>query len=138
MSFIKNDLNLCFCIWEYEDITHEEISSKLNLSPRKVYVKGEKITPSTRIAQNNGWVYGPPYFNENDFETQMREILDVLEPNIPVLKEFSKKYRCEFSCAIFLNNKKESTPWIHLDKRFNNFIREVDAEFDFDIYYSEE
>jgi hypothetical protein len=65
----------------------------------------------------------------------MRRILDVLEPKIFVLKEYAKKYTCEFSCALFLNNREESVPWIFLDKRYNAFIREVDAEFDFNIYY---
>ncbi|WP_447951111.1 DUF4279 domain-containing protein [Chryseobacterium koreense] len=136
MEVIDNDLNVNFCIWEYEDITHEEITKELSLIPHKVYIKGEKVHPKVeRLAKQNGWIYGAPYFNKDDFETQMNKILDALEPKIPILREYAKRYYCEFSCAIFLNNRDESTPWIHFDKRYNAFIREVDAEFDFDIYY---
>jgi hypothetical protein len=133
---IENDLNLRFCIWDYEDITHDKITVELGLQPFKIYIKGEKVNPKVkRLAKQNGWIYGTPYFNKDSFQEQMNKILDALEPKIPILKEYSKKYYCEFSCAIFLNNREESTPWIHFDKRYNAFIREVDAEFDFDIYY---
>lgn len=133
---IENDVNLSFCIWEYEDITHEEITKALGLIPYIVHVKGKRTRSKIpRLAKQNGWIYGTPYFNKDDFQTQMNKILDALEPKIPILKEYSKKYHCEFSCALFLNNREESVPWIHFDKRYNAFIREVDAEFDFDIYY---
>lgn len=136
MKVLSNDLNLSFCIWDYEDITSEAISKKLDIQPYKIYIKGQRINPKfERLAKRNGWVYGTPYENKEDFKTQLDKILDILEPKIPILKEYAKKYNCEFSCAIFLNNREESTPWIHFSKRYNAFIREVDAEFDFDIYY---
>ncbi len=65
-------------------------------------------------------------------------MLDFLEPKIDVLAPLSKKYECEFSLAIFIMNRNESTPWIHLDKRYNEFIKKfikkVDVEFDIDLY----
>lgn len=132
----KNELILRFTIWDYEDIKHTEISEVLDLVPHKIYVKGERINEkSPRISKRNGWIYGKPYGNNDDFEEQLNIILNVLEPKIPILKDYAKKYTCEFSCAMFLNNREQSVPWIHLDKRFNAFIREVDAEFDFDICY---
>ncbi|RXM40328.1 hypothetical protein BOQ62_06370 [Chryseobacterium sp. CH21] len=132
---VKNDLNLRFNIWDYEDINDSEITESLNLIPYKIYSKGKQINPnSSKLSKRNGWIYGPSYGNEESFEEQMNKILDILEPKIPILKEYAKKYYCEFSCALFLNNREESAPWIHFDKRYNAFIREVDAEFDFDIY----
>lgn len=129
-------MNLRFCIWEYEDITHDKITKTLGLHPFKIYVKGEKMNPKfERLAKQNGWIYGTPYENEDSFEEQMRKLLDTLEPKTTILREYAKKYTCEFSCALFLNNREESVPWIHFGKRYNAFIREVDAEFDFDIYY---
>ena len=132
---IKNDLSLRFNIWDYEDINDSEITESLNLIPYKVYIKGNQINQnSPRKSRRNGWIYGPSYGNGDGFEEQMNKILDVLEPKIPILREYAKKYYCEFSCALFLNNREESAPWIHFNKRYNAFIREVDAEFDFDIY----
>ncbi|UIR55057.1 DUF4279 domain-containing protein [Sphingobacterium sp. SRCM116780] len=132
---MKHDLSLRFCIWQYEDVTHEEITSTLGLLPYKVYVKGEHVYPQyERLAKDSGWIYGTPYNNPDDFVTQMDKILDALEPKIPILREYAEKYHCEFSCAIFINNKEESAPRIYLDKRYNAFIREVNAIFDVEIY----
>jgi len=136
MDNLKNDLNLRFCIWEYDDISHEDITNTLKLTPLKTYIKGKKINPRfERIAKQNGWVYGTPYYNEMDFMTQLDEILDVLEPRISILRTYAQKYKCEFSCAVFLNNREESTPWIHFGKRYNAFIKEIDVEFDIEIFY---
>ncbi len=133
---IKNDLSLRFSIWDFEDTTCDEITESLNLKPFKTYRKGIRVNEkSHKLSERNGWIYGTPYHNENDFNQQMKMILDALEPKLNILKGYSKKYYCEFSCALFLNNREESVPWIHLDKRYMSFIREVDVEFDFDIYY---
>lgn len=132
---IKNDLSLRFCIWDFDDKSETEISEALDLIPYKTYIKGKRINlNSPKISKRNGWIYGEPYGNGDDFEKQLNKLLDILEPKIYILKEYSRIYTCEFSCALFLNNKEEDIPWIHFDKRYNAFIREVDAEFDFDIY----
>lgn len=136
---MENDINLSFCISSYDDITHEDITKALDLIPYKTYVRGMKIHPNNEKLSNfNKWVYGTPYQNPDSFQEQMDKILDVLEPRIPILKEYAEKYECEFSLALFLFSREESTPWVHFDKRYNAFIREVDAEFDIDIYYPPE
>lgn len=133
---IKNEVNLSICIWEFEDVKHDQISKSLQLEPYKIYTKGKRINPKLpKIAKYNGWIYRAASANKGSFEEQMNDILDVLEPKIEILKSYSKKYLCEFSCAIFLHNNEESTPWIHLDKRYHEFAKKVDIEFDFDIYY---
>jgi hypothetical protein len=132
---VGNDVNLSFCIWDYEDITHEDITKTLGLNPYRIYVKGKPKDPKfNRISKRNGWIYGAPYHNGDSFEEQVNKILDALEPKIPILQEYAKKYYCEFSCAVFLMNNEESTPWVHLTKRYNAFIREVDARFDLNFY----
>lgn len=52
---MKHDLNLRFCIWQYEDITHQEITNELGLTPSWTFVKGEVVNSKvTRLAKNNG------------------------------------------------------------------------------------
>lgn len=134
---MENYLKLRFCIWDFNDISHENISQKLNLIPTKIYIKNELIYPDVdRKSKENGWIYeiSTTTDNCNNFEEQLNLLLDVLEPRIIQIKEFSNMYYCEFSCAIFLFSEEESTPWIHFDKRYNEFIKNTDVEFDFDIY----
>ncbi|MCC2597913.1 DUF4279 domain-containing protein [Sphingobacterium sp. FBM7-1] len=136
MTRFNKEISISFTIRGYEDISHDDISDSLGLVPYKVYVKGEPMSPrSPREAKNNGWVYRVNYGKLRSFEGQLNGILDVLEPRIAKLKRYAQKYECEFSCAIFFSDEKPADTSIQLNERYNNFIKEVDAEFDFDIYY---
>lgn len=134
---MENYLKLSFCIWDFNDISHDDISRELNLVPSITYIKNEHIRPEVeRIAKDNGWIYEISSTEENcnDFNAQLNLLLDILEPRIAQIKKYSSNYYCEFSCAIFLFSKEESTPWVHFDKRYNEFVKNTNVEFDFDIY----
>jgi hypothetical protein len=126
----KNKVYFEFTIRGYEDIT-----CMLGITPSKVYIKGEPMNPRIVIkAEQNGWRIKNPLDEYTSFEEQLEAMLDLLEPKIDILKPLSEKYECEFSLAIFIFNRNESTPWVHLTKRYNDFIRKVEVEFDLDLY----
>jgi Domain of unknown function (DUF4279) len=69
------------------------------------------------------------------FEDQMNSLLDIFEPRVEILKPLCSKYDCEFSCGLFVyRDNGESTPSVHLNGRYNNFIKELNVEFDVDLY----
>ncbi|CVK16209.1 protein of unknown function (DUF4279) [Apibacter mensalis] len=132
-----NELYFEFIIRGYNDITHEDITRMLNIKPSKIYIKGKPMNPKMKIlAKENGWRLNNPLANKSLFEDQLNAMLDLLEPKIEILQMLSKKYGCEyeFSLAIFIYNRKESTPWVHLTPRYNEFIRQLEVEFDLDLY----
>ncbi|MCO6565440.1 MAG: DUF4279 domain-containing protein [Apibacter sp.] len=132
-----NELYFEFIIRGYNDITHEDITRMLNIKPSKIYIKGKPMNPKMKIlAKKNGWRIDNPLANKSLFEDQLNAMLDLLEPKIEILQMLSKKYGCEyeFSLAIFIYNRKESTPWVHLTPRYNEFIRQIEVEFDLDLY----
>lgn len=130
---MHNYVDLRFCIWGFEDINHEDITKELSLSPFKIYVKNQEINVVNKVKEN-GWIYKKINNEENDFTKQLNDLLDLLEEKKDILKKYSNSYLCEFSCAIFLLDNEESTPWIHFDKRYNEFVKDTKIEFDFDIY----
>ncbi|CVK16193.1 protein of unknown function (DUF4279) [Apibacter mensalis] len=132
-----NELYFEFFIWGYDDITHEDITKLLNINPTMIYIKGKPMNPKMKIlAKKNGWRIDNPLDNKSLFEDQLNAMLDLLEPKIEILQMLSKKYGCEyeFSLALFIYNRKESTPWVHLTPRYNEFIRQIEVEFDLDLY----
>lgn len=71
------------------------------------------------------------------FEAQMNALLDVIEARIDLFRPLCQKYYCEFACGVFIQfDNGESTPWIHLDARYNRLIKELNIEFDVDLYCS--
>jgi hypothetical protein len=133
---MRNEVILDFCIWGFEDITADHISKALDINPSRVYARGEKINPNaSAIAKKNGWRMGSNLGKYASFKDQMDAILDIIESKIDLFRPFCQKYYCEFSCAIFLRyDNDESTPWVHLDARYNQLIKELNIEFDLDLY----
>jgi Domain of unknown function (DUF4279) len=134
----KNEIILRFCVYDFEDISHSDVTDIVGREPSRVKKIGDKknpLNPNSSLVKNNSWMMeadGTPY---SSFEDQMEFLLDILEPRIEMLKPFSKKYHCEFSCALYIYfDNGESTPWVHLDSRYNKIIRELNIEFDVDLY----
>lgn len=135
----KNEVIVDFVIADFNDITHEEITRKIGINPIKVYVKGEKRNPrnpkSTALLKNNRWVMGSSLDKYSSFEDQMNALLNIIEPKIELFRPFCAKYYCEFSCAVYIYfDNEESTPWVHLNARYNKLITELNIEFDVDLY----
>ena len=135
---MKNEVYLDFTIADFEDISHDEITQKLGITPKMIYVKGTKKYPESSVAtlvKRNRWIMGSPLDQHSSFENQMNAMLDVIESKIDLFRPFCEKYHCEFSCAIFVRyDNEESTPWVHLDSRYNRLIKELNIEFDVDLY----
>lgn len=132
-----NEVVLEFCIWDYDDISCDQITEMLGITPSRVYIKGQPMNRnfSARLAKKNGWRMGSTLEKYASFEEQLNNLLDILESKIQILKPICEKYYCEFSCAIFIRyNNDESTPWVHLNERYNKLIRELNIEFDIDLY----
>ncbi|HEY9044682.1 MAG TPA: DUF4279 domain-containing protein [Ohtaekwangia sp.] len=135
----KNEIIVRFCIWDFDDISHETITEHIGVSPIRIYVKGERMNEKLpQVAKRNGWLYESPLGKYACFEDQMNSILDILESKTEILNPLCERYYCEFSCALFIYNNEESTPWVHLNSRYNSLIKRLNIEFDFDIYCHQE
>jgi hypothetical protein len=132
----KNEVILRLGIWDFEDVSHDEITSLIGISPVMVHIKGERINPKFgQIAKKNGWIMGSGHDKYTTFDVQMNSLLDIIESKPELFKSFSHKYYCEFSCAFFVYvDNGESTPWIHLNSRYNALIKDINIEFDLDLY----
>lgn len=65
----------------------------------------------------------------------MNKLLDMIEERIDAFQLLSSKYYLEFACAIYTyKDNGESTPWVHLDKRYNTIAGILNIEFDIDLY----
>ena len=136
---MRNEVFLEFKICDFEEITPDEISNKLGVKPTKVYVKGQKRNPTNpdgkAVFKNNVWVVDSGLDKYASFEQHMNAMLDIIEPRTNLFKPFCSKYYCEFACAIFIRyDNNESTPWIHLNERYNKLVKKLDIEFDIDLY----
>jgi hypothetical protein len=136
---MRNEIIVRFCIWDFEDVTHDQLTQIIGVTPDKIYVKGEKRNPNnpsgTAIFKRNGWLKGSPLDKYSSFEDQLNSLLDLIEPKIQVLAAFSQSCAFEFSCAMYVyTGNGESTPSMHLNERYNKVVKLLDVEFDLDLY----
>lgn len=133
---MKNEIVLSFCIWDFNDISHDEITKVIGVKPSKIYVKGQKRNPDLPgLAKGNGWILESFFNKYAPFDDQMNYLLDILEPKILELKPICEKYYCEFSCGLFIYfDNGESIPSVHLNTRYNSIAHKLNLEFDLDIY----
>jgi hypothetical protein len=134
----KNEIYLSFGIFDFEDITHDEITNLLGIEPSHVRIKGYPKNPKNidgPLITNNLWRMSSGLDKYTDFDEQLNAILYTIESKIDLFKTLCEKYPCELSCAIYIHfDNGESTPWVHLDSRYNKLIKELNIEFDVDLY----
>ena len=134
----KNEVKLSFCVWGFSDIGHDEVSAILGVNPSKIFVEGERMNPKfTRLAKENGWFIDAPTDRYAPFNEKMDALLDIIESNKEGFESISRKYYCEFSCAIYIYNDEESTPSVHLGSRYTSVTKTLNIEFDVDLYCSQ-
>lgn len=133
---MNHEVILRFCLWDFDDISSEDITKTLGIKPEIIYKKGQQKNPnSISLAKNNGWIMGSSLDKYTSFEEQMNALLDIIEAKIDKFKPLCNKYYSEFSCAIFIRFENgDSYPSVHLDKRYNKIIKELNIEFDLDLY----
>lgn len=133
---MKHEIVLTLCFWGFEDITHEEISHELQVEPTKVQIKGKRKNPAfLPLAKENGWLLEISSNHFVLFEKQLNSLLDFVSTKKEKIKELSNKYTCEISCALYLRyGNEESIPSIHLGERYHSVFKDVNVQFDLDIF----
>lgn len=135
---MKNEIIVSFGIFDFNDVSHTDITNSLGIIPVKIYVKGEKKNiknPDSPFIKRNGWVMDSGLNKYSSFEDQLDLLLATIESKIDIFKPLCERYYCELSCALFIYfDNGESPPWIHLGSKYNKILKELNIEFDLDLY----
>lgn len=134
----SHEIYLSLRVARFDNISHEEITGLLSLQPTKIHKVGEPknpLRPDGPTKKYNNWIYEVQCEKSTPFEIQMAHLLDIIEAKLDVFKTLSNQYTIEIRCAVYLHaSSRESTPSIHLDSRYRNVLKEVNLEFDLDLY----
>lgn len=128
-----------FGLWEFTDVTPEEITILLGLHPLRVFRKGLPDEKNPRmICRENGWIFASPEPDMYDFfsfEKQLKALFQVLEEKKELLKPLCDKWSAEISCGIYLDVTHGTTkvPAIHIEKEYNALATYLNIEWDIDI-----
>lgn len=134
----KNKIVLTLMITKFEDLTHENISELTGFEPDFQLVKGQRKNPKNEnspLLQTNAWGLESGLNPHEDFDKHLDALLSKIEANYNAFKTLSSKYSCYIACGLFVYyGNGESTPWVHLDDRYNAIAKDLNLDFDVDLY----
>ncbi len=134
----SHEITLSLKVVRFDDISHEELTELLSLSPTKTHKKGAPKNPGKPegpTRKYNSWIYEVPCEKSTPFEIQLAHLLDIIESRIEAFKILSNQHILEIGCVLYLRyDSNESIPSIHLDSRYRDILKEVNFEFDLDLY----
>lgn len=137
---MPHKLFISFGIYDFEDISHDEISKIMELQPSKIFIKGERRHPNFLIKANeNSWIIHSNNYGYGSFEEQMNSLISLIESKKHELKEFKEKYYLEISCALRIaKNVNEYIPSIYMTREMLEILGALSISVDYDVYLVEE
>lgn len=120
-------------------ITHEKlnleiIKKELELVPTEFWMKGDSIQGKKFKKPDSCWVISTQYEESLNINEQIEKILNILDSKKNSLKEFRKKYDWDLLFSIVINIENNEKPEMYFEKKFIDFVQEIEAEFFIDLY----
>jgi len=117
-----------------DDFDPEDMTKKLSIVPDKLCRKGDSIKNLAIVCKESYWMLSTGDIESLYLENQLKEIIARLHPKkdefIALKKELNVDCKI-FAVVIIRDNQ---TPSIYFDSSVIDFIHEIDAEIDIDLY----
>ena len=117
-----------------DEFDPEVMTKRLSIFPDRFWKKGDSIRNLKIVRKESSWMLSTGYVESLYLENQLKEIIARLYPKkdefIALKKELNVDCKI-FAVAIIRDNQ---TPSIYFDSSVIDFIHEIDAEIDIDLY----
>lgn len=125
-------------IFDFE-VAHQDISHQLNLSPTRIWVKGEEYlfgdprNEVKKIRENNLWEYRSTTISNDWIGDQVTNFIqEIILPRQETIKKFADKYLAEFSVVQFMYDG--CNPGLYFDKKAMKVLSDCGLELNIDLY----
>ncbi len=135
--FYKITLDL---ILTHFDIDPAQVSGILSLPPTRSWLKGESIQKTALKRKTNGWLLSSGLDKSAELDDHIKALFSKVKPVLSNFNDLPLSTKKELSCAIYIYQKKDNvdeehrTPPIHLEREQVEFLNQLGAEFDLDLY----
>jgi hypothetical protein len=110
----------------------DEISKAIAVQPTRAWAAGDRIGPTKRTHDSNGWELESSLVDEWDPEKHLKALLDRLPADLPQrLRRASPQWCVQFSLVLELHDQ---TPPFNLAVDTVQRIAELGASVDVDLY----
>ncbi len=130
-----------------DNINLDIITKKLDINPTRSWCKGDKNDFFPKEVHELGYEYAlykfglwsvyTDYEETRDINTVIQKIYSLFENKINELIEIQHEYNAECTILIVIKVRNELTPAMHFEKWFIDFLHDIHAEVDIDLYVYE-
>ncbi len=116
------------------DLQVEDLLSTIDLDSVKTWKIGDPIGTSILQYKYNGWRFKTTEITTIDLPEEVEKVVKILKPYKTRLLEVIRKYKCEVSLGCVLYIERGDIPIVHFPRDIVEFISELNANIDIDIY----
>ncbi len=113
-----------------------QFNKEINIYPSKYWYIGDSIKGSKAIRKESCWEFSTPSIETIFFSDVSKIILSKFKNKVYIIKEYIEKNKVNVKLYVILEIWDDQTPSMHFDKEFIDFLHEINAVVNFDIYVS--
>jgi hypothetical protein len=114
------------------DFKNENITELMGIQPTVRWNQGDIVGSRTR--KLTYWEVSIDYTETLVLDNQLKLLYESIKDKITILKDLKNKFNCNFFIVIVLKIENKENPSMHLHKWFVDFLHEIGAEVDIDMY----
>jgi hypothetical protein len=138
-NFTKTIIKADFSIQSNQIIDWDKVSDFLQIRPTKFYNKGDDhLDPKQNFKMRFSiWRVSTGYEETRDMDDTITPILDIFEPKIELLKQLKQLlnvHDLSYNLLLVIQVVAGATPAIHYESRCIDFLHEVGATTNIDLY----
>ncbi|SFT02325.1 DUF4279 domain-containing protein [Marininema halotolerans] len=117
-----------------DEFPPDEVTKALSIKPTSSWLKGEKIADKNITRKETSWAISTGYEESLDMNEQLQKIIVLFENKKADLRRVSKLYELDCKFFVVIKIVENYCPGIYIDCALVDFLREIKAEIDMDLY----
>lgn len=123
---------LIFC----DSLHPKVITDKLNIASTQSWVKGENINGKSYKRKDTCWIVSTEYEESLDINIQLSKLVAMIQNKKEALIDLGKVYDVKYVFEFVIKVRNNQTPAMYFEREFLDFVNDIHAVLDIDMYVS--
>lgn len=110
------------------------LTEKLGIEPTQAWAKGDDVIGKDLKRKDSLWLLSTVYQESLDVNESIALLMDILKPEKNALQEIKRLYDVKYTLEIMIKIRDEEAPAIYFNTNCIQFINDIGAEIDIDLY----
>ena len=117
-----------------DDFVPQNITNQLKITPEKYWIKGDVIKGKNIKRRETCWTISTGYEESFDISQQLYKVVNLLTKKKNMLNQLKDQYKLEYLFSVVVKIENNEKPAMYFERDFIEFVNELEAEIDIDLY----